>query len=240
MKKNRLLGLGLLMMFVLFSCSESNTNVVLAQLSPSEFQNKLVLEADKAVLLDVRTSGEFEAGHIENALNIDYNSTDFATKLDSLDKTKKVFVYCLSGGRSGNAVAVLQEKGFTEVIELDGGMMAWRNSGMKEVLGKSTKVVTSTSVASIISSKELVLLDFYAEWCVPCKKMKPMLSQFEREEKEKLTFCLVNADLSVEEVKKYNVNVLPTFILFKSGNEIWRKEGMVSREELVELVKTHK
>jgi thioredoxin 1 len=232
--------LTLMMMFVLFACSESNTNVVLAQLSPSEFQNKLVKEADKSVLVDVRTPGEFEGGHIENALNIDYNSSDFATKLDALDKTKKVFVYCLSGGRSSAAVSVLEQKGFSDVTELDGGMMAWRNSGMKEVFGKATKVVARTSVASVIVSKDLVLLDFFAEWCVPCKKMKPMLTQFEQETKEELSFLRVDADQSAEEVKKYSVNVLPTFVLFKAGKEVWRKEGAVTRDELNELVKKFK
>jgi thioredoxin 1 len=232
--------LTLMIMFVLFACSESNTNVVLAQLSPSEFQNKLVKEADNAVLLDVRTPGEFEGGHIENALNIDYNNAEFASKLEVLDKTKKVFVYCLSGGRSSAAVSLLEQKGFTDVTELDGGMMAWRNSGMKEVFGKATKVISRASVSSVITGKDLVLVDFYAEWCVPCKKMKPMLTQFELETKQELAFLRVDADQSVEEVKKYNVNVLPTFVLFKAGKEVWRKEGAVTREELNELVKKFK
>jgi thioredoxin 1 len=70
--------------------------------------------------------------------------------------------------------------------------------------------------------------------------MKPMLTQFELETKQELAFLRVDADQSVEEVKKYNVNVLPTFVLFKAGKEVWRKEGAVTREELNELVKKFK
>jgi len=232
--------LNLVWIFVLMACSESNPNLVVAQMNPIDFQKQLVQDDSSVLLLDVRTPEEFEGGHIQNAINLDYNHSNFESQISNLDKSKKVFVYCLSGGRSSAAVSALEQKGFTNVAELEGGMMAWRNAGMKEVFGKATKVVTRTSVASVIASKDLVLLDFFAEWCVPCKKMKPMLTQFEQETKEELVFLRVDADQSAEEVKKYGVNVLPTFVLFKAGKEVWRKEGAVTRDELNELVKKYK
>ncbi len=79
----------------------------------------------KVVLLDVRTAGEYEQGHIENAKNIDVLQKDFAQKVARLDKNTPVFVYCRSGHRSMNAAEILKKQGFTKVYNLAGGYMAW-------------------------------------------------------------------------------------------------------------------
>jgi rhodanese-related sulfurtransferase len=76
-------------------------------------------------LVDVRTAEEFKDGHLENALNIDYYSNSFEDEINKLDKEKKVMVYCKSGGRSAGAVSVLKQNGFKNIVELDGGYLAW-------------------------------------------------------------------------------------------------------------------
>ncbi len=76
-------------------------------------------------LIDVRTPEEFQEGHIEGAKNINYYLDDFTTQLEQLDKTKAVFVYCKSGGRSGKSFKQLQELGFSSVYDLKGGYTAW-------------------------------------------------------------------------------------------------------------------
>ena len=75
----------------------------------------------KGLLLDVRTHEEYSEGHIEGALNLDIYDKQFSIELDKLDKTKPVYVYCKSGGRSSNASEIMKEKGFKEVYNLVGG-----------------------------------------------------------------------------------------------------------------------
>jgi len=103
--------------------SSSSTN----ELSVSEFSNK-VAEAG-VVTLDVRTPGEFNEGHIEGALLVDFQSGNFENEIASLDKSKTYAVYCRSGNRSGQAVKVMSEAGFTNIYNLNGGVIDWANAG---------------------------------------------------------------------------------------------------------------
>ena len=103
--------------------SSSSTN----DLSVSEFSNK-VTEAG-VVTLDVRTPGEFNEGHIEGALLVDFQSGNFENEIASLDKSKTYAVYCRSGNRSGQAVKVMSEAGFTNIYNLNGGVIDWANAG---------------------------------------------------------------------------------------------------------------
>ena len=71
-------------------------------ITAAEVQGKIKAEPNITVI-DVRTPGEFENGHVANALNIDWNGADFATQIAKIDTTKPVIVYCQSGGRSAKA-----------------------------------------------------------------------------------------------------------------------------------------
>ena len=78
------------------------------KVSIDEFEKLLSLTKNRQ-LIDVRTDEEFQSGHLKNALNIDINSSDFEPKIKALDKTKPVFVYCLSGGRSSSAAGFMHK-----------------------------------------------------------------------------------------------------------------------------------
>lgn len=92
-------------------------------LTAEEFKSKM--DADpKAVLLDVRTAGEFASGAIEDAKNIDFFSANFRSQIENLPKDKNYFVYCRSGNRSGQAVKFMKNNGYT-AYNLDGGIGAW-------------------------------------------------------------------------------------------------------------------
>ena len=80
---------------------------------------------DGVQLVDVRTPEEFEAGHIETALNYNVNAPDFASQVEGLDKSKPVLLYCKKGGRSARAAKQLQEMGFMTLYDLEGGYTAW-------------------------------------------------------------------------------------------------------------------
>lgn len=79
-----------------------------------------------AVILDVRTQAEVAEKSIPNAVNIDYYASDFDQKLEGLDKSKNYYVYCRSGGRSGNTCSKMSARGFKgKLFNLEGGMLDW-------------------------------------------------------------------------------------------------------------------
>ena len=113
---------------VLVACS-SSSNQAGNLLSSTNFESKIKTTTD-AQIIDVRTPEEVAEGCIQNAINIDYNSSDFSAKINQLDKNKPTFVYCLSGGRSSGAVEAFKSNGFKTVYELDGGISQWSADGL--------------------------------------------------------------------------------------------------------------
>lgn len=100
---------------------------VLQRLPRAEFAQKI--EQDGVVILDVRSPEEFVDGHIAKALNMDYDFPGFKQQLNELDKNASYLVYCRSGNRSGKAVKLMQQLGFSSVFELEGGINVWQAAG---------------------------------------------------------------------------------------------------------------
>ena len=95
-------------------------------ISQEEWAEGIAANPD-AVVLDVRTEGEYDEGNIANALNIDiHKGQGFIYKLEELDKTKTYYVYCRSGARSGQACKIMSELGFEKAYNLVGGILAWQ------------------------------------------------------------------------------------------------------------------
>jgi rhodanese-related sulfurtransferase len=110
---------------LLAGCSSSSSAI---DLSVSEFSSK-VTEAG-IITLDVRTPGEFSEGHIEGAQLIDFQSGNFESEIATLDKSKTYAIYCRSGSRSGQAVKIMSDAGFTNLYNLNGGVIDWANAGL--------------------------------------------------------------------------------------------------------------
>lgn len=89
----------------------------------------LIAETPDLVVLDVRTAPEVAEGVIADAIHIDWNSPDFADRVAGLDRDVPYLVYCRSGNRSQGAVATMADLGFTQIHELDGGVLAWLDAG---------------------------------------------------------------------------------------------------------------
>lgn len=83
----------------------------------------------KIVVLDVRTPGEWNSGHLKNAKHADIQSSDFEQKIASIDKNATVVVYCAAGGRSSRAASIMVQKGYKDVINMAGGINAWNAAG---------------------------------------------------------------------------------------------------------------
>jgi len=106
-------------------CSSSSSAT---DLSVTEFSSKIAESG--VVTLDVRTPGEFAEGYIEGARLIDFQSGNFENEIATLDKNATYAVYCRSGNRSGQAVKVMKDAGFTNVFNMNGGVIDWANAGL--------------------------------------------------------------------------------------------------------------
>ncbi|MBL6448733.1 rhodanese-like domain-containing protein [Fulvivirga sp. 29W222] len=95
----------------------------------SEKFEAMLHEYPDAQLVDVRTAREYSSGHLEHAVNIDYNSPSFKNDISKLKKDQPVFVYCAVGGRSASASYILKEQGFTHIVDLGGGIADWKKRG---------------------------------------------------------------------------------------------------------------
>jgi rhodanese-related sulfurtransferase len=111
---------------LLAGCASGVTGVT--NMNVEDFSKKTAESG--VVTLDVRTPGEFMTGHIQGAQNIDFESGSFESQIESLDKNGTYAVYCRSGNRSGQAVKVMQDAGFKNIYNLDGGVIDWANSGL--------------------------------------------------------------------------------------------------------------
>ena len=123
----RLLVLLVAVVFALTACSSATATSV----SPSAFAD--LTEQPSVVVLDVRTPGEFAQGHLPDAINMDVESPAFASQIATLDTGATYAVYCRSGNRSKTAMDQMKAAGFTNVTDLDGGIVAWQAQGLPVV-----------------------------------------------------------------------------------------------------------
>jgi len=221
------------------SCSTGQSNKAEFLLGPQAFQEKLS-NSIEGILLDVRTPSEFSQGALAKARNIDWNGADFEARVSNLDKNKPIFVYCLSGGRSASAAKELRKKGFTTVYELEGGILKWRSLGLPE--GNSSESPAGSTQISVsqfedsLSINNLVLVDFFAPWCGPCKKMKPDLDKISKDYKGKVKVWRIDVDENPELAKSLKVEALPTVVVYRSGKLVVRKMGYLSEKEMLKML----
>ncbi|MCF8553818.1 MAG: rhodanese-like domain-containing protein [Candidatus Nanopelagicales bacterium] len=105
----------------------SSTNEAIKKVDPVKFSE--VIAQPGVIILDVRTPEEFNAGHIANAININLEGSDFSSEVSKLDKNATVAVYCRSGNRSGVATDQMAEIGFTDMYDMQGGIVDWEAAG---------------------------------------------------------------------------------------------------------------
>ncbi|OJV21084.1 MAG: hypothetical protein BGO21_09380 [Dyadobacter sp. 50-39] len=207
------------------------------QLTTEEFEKQLS-KSGNAQLLDVRTPEEYDEGHLAKAANVDYKSPDFKEKIAKLDKSKPVYVYCLSGGRSAAAATALHETGFKEVYDMKGGYLKWSTSG-KAVEGANkagAKGMSNAEFNKIITSAEVVLVDIHAKWCPPCVKMLPTVTKLQKDYAGKAKIETLAFDPNKALVKELGVDEIPAFLLYKNGKLVNRKNGFMEEKEFRALL----
>jgi len=209
-----------------------------SSVSAAEFSKKIA-ELPDAPLIDVRTPGEFSQSHLKNAVNYDISTGEFANQIASLDKSKPVLIYCLSGSRSTYAVSYMKSQGFKEVYELNGGMMRWRAANLPETTDKTTAStgMSKQQFDNLLVTDKLVLVDYYADWCAPCKKMKPYLDEISRDMADKVVVVRINADESRALCKELKIEAIPVLQIYKNKTLIWSNTGFIEKEAVVKQLK---
>lgn len=199
-------------------------------LPPSAYAEK-IKATPNAQIIDVRTPMEFSGEHLDGAKNINWNGGNFEAEATKLDKSKPVFVYCKIGGRSGQAANKLSQMGFSKIYDLKGGILKWNADGFAP---KSDKIigVCPQEYNEMLATDKLVLVDFYADWCEPCKKMAPYLSKMSAEMKDKVTIVKLNADENKTMISEMKIDELPALFLYKDKKIIWQHKGFISEDEL--------
>jgi len=91
----------------------------------------------------------------------------------------------------------------------------------------------------LIQSNTPVLVDFYADWCGPCKAMNPVIREVAKATEGKARVIKIDIDKSVQAAQAHQVQAVPTFIIFKNGNIVWRHPGMIDKQSLLQVLQQH-
>ena len=217
----------------IMSCAQNNPNKSSIELTISTTAFSAAVKQPGAQILDVRTAGEYQSGHIANALQANWlDPKEFKNRTQHLDKSKIIYIYCQSGGRSASAQAALMEAGF-KVVNLEGGMSNWRMQQMPVEGAGNAVQMRVVDFEKLLQSNQYVLVDIGAVWCPPCRKMQPVMDALKQTPPKPFYFLAVDGGQDMDVMKLVKADDLPTFILYKNGVEVWRKVGVAPKDDFV-------
>ncbi len=95
-----------------------------------------------------------------------------------------------------------------------------------------------SSFNKIINSKTPVLVDFFADWCGPCKMLAPILKDVKEELGDAIKIVKIDVDKNQSIAAKYQVRGVPTMLLFKNGKQVWRQSGVLQKKDIVQIIQS--
>jgi thioredoxin 1 len=211
-------------------------------LNPKEF--KIMIVEAGTQLVDIRTPEEFALGYIEGAQNIDFYNPDFLSNISKLKKDKPLALYCKSGGRTKDALKVLADQGFSKIIALKGGLLKWESEGFTLVEPKpmepTQKAISNEEYQKLILSDKLVIVDFNAKWCGPCKMLKPILDKISTDFANKgVKIIGIDTDESKALANDMRINEIPILLFYKNGQLVERMIGFNPESVLVATIEKY-
>lgn len=93
---------------------------------------------------------------------------------------------------------------------------------------------------NIINNSKPVLVDFYADWCAPCKAQSPIIKELSKEIGDIIRIIKIDIDKNPQIAQEYQIRGVPTLALFKKGNIVWRQSGVQSKMQLLQIINTYK
>ncbi len=126
----RFLAMSIAAALAVTACGGTVTEPKVETVAAARFAEIIDEAPNGLVILDLRTPAEFNAGHIQGAINIDYYETAFLNNLDALDKSVTYAIYCRLGDRSDDTRGIMESLGFTNISELGNGVVTWYESGL--------------------------------------------------------------------------------------------------------------
>ncbi len=230
---------------VLFSwlyISACAQNTATIQVGSAEFHQRI--SSSQGVLLDVRTQREFQNGHIEHAGQLNFYARDFRRRLLLLPKDQPIYLYCNTGWRSNIAASFLIRNGYTNVYNLEHGIMEWEQADLPVAIDPNAQPDTDDKFspeefAELIHSEGLVFVDFYAPWCGPCRQMMPMIDSLKTELIDRVYIVKINADASKSLMREMKMVSVPYLVLYHKGQILFEHKGLIARQELVAKLELH-
>ena len=101
------------------------------------------------------------------------------------------------------------------------------------------EINTETFTNEVLSQNGIVVVDFFANWCGPCRKLAPILEEVEGELNQKVKFAKINTDDNIEMAKQYQVSGLPTLLVFKNGEPVERLVGLMPKTSIITNIEKH-
>lgn len=231
------LNLLLILLFIFNAKAQAPFNI-----DAVEFNN--LIQTQQGIVLDVRTPQEYSRGHIDNSTLINIADRNFISKISLLQKDKPIYIYCLTGSRSRSAANYMAKNGFKKVYNLQRGILDWQRNNLPVI--KSAATTNSNSITynndtfnTLIKSDKLVLIDFHAPWCAPCKSMSPVIKKLAADYKGKAKIEKVDVEANRLIAEANQIQSIPGFILFKNGKKVWTHKGIISYNDLSELLNSH-
>jgi thioredoxin 1 len=112
-------------------------------------------------------------------------------------------------------------------------------AGNSVTLRKLNLIIMKSNFSEIIKDEKAVLVDFHADWCGPCKTLAPILKEVKAELGDAVKIVKIDVDKNQELAGKYQVRGVPTMILFKNGQQLWRQSGVLQKAEIVNIINSN-